>query len=102
MLSVAFVTVTVHSVDDRRMIIPRRNLKPSGIDVSWHCSLNPCSSPVNLLKRYDAITRRHMRAAFASVLQSCDELQHSDAVTRFRIAEAGTSITSCLTLSLLS
>ena len=34
-----------------------------------------------------------MRAAFASALQSCDELQHSGAVTRFFIAEAGTSIT---------
>ena len=37
-----------------------------------------------------------MRAAFASVLQSCDQLQHSDVVTRFCIAEAGTSITSLL------
>ena len=99
MLSVAFVTVTVHSADGRRVIIPRGNLKPSGTDVSWHCSFNPCSSPVNLwllLKRYDAISRQHMRAAFASVLQSCDELRHSDSVTRFRIAEAGTSITSRL------
>ena len=37
-----------------------------------------------------------MRAAFASALQSCDELQHSDAMTRYVIAEAGTSITSRL------
>ena len=37
-----------------------------------------------------------MRAAFASVLQSCDELPYSDAVTRFGIAEASIAITSRL------
>ena len=85
MLSVACVSIIVYSADGPRVIIPRRNLKPSGTDVLWHCSLNLCSSPVNLwllFLRYYAISRDIMRAAFASALQSRDELQYSDAVTR--------------------
>ena len=82
------------------MTISTRNLRPSGTDVSWHCSLNPCSSKVNLWLlslRYHAISRRHnMRAVFASSLQSCDKLQYGDVVIRFVSAEAGTSITSRL------
>ena len=99
MLSVACVSVTVSSADGRRLIIPTRNLRPSGTDVSWHCYLNPCSSTVNLWLlslRYDAISRRHIRAAFSIALQSCDELQYGDIVSRFFSAEAGTSITSHL------
>ena len=104
MLSVACVSVTVSSADDPRVIIPARNLRASGTDVSWHCSLNPCSLTVNvwlLSFRYDAISRRRMRAAFVNALQSCDlqscdELQHRDVVTRCCIAEAGISITSRL------
>ena len=50
MLSVAILCYghSIYSADGPRVIIPRRNLKLSGTDVSWHCSLNPCSSPVNL------------------------------------------------------
>ena len=40
--------------------------------------------------RYEAISRRHMSAAFTSALQACDELQHSDVVTRLFIARADT------------
>ena len=99
MLSAACVSVTVSSADGRRVIIPTRNFWSYGTHVSWYCTLNPCSSTVNLWLlplRYDAISRRHIRAAFTSALHSCDELQHSDVVTRFVISYAGTIITSRL------
>ena len=96
MLSVACVS----SADDPRVIIPTRKLMPLWKWRFLALFFNPIFFESELVVVVIAIwcnnSRRHVIAAFASALQSCDELQYGDVVIRFFSAEAGTSITSRL------